>query len=237
MEIRREKKTRLYKTIVKQIQQSIKDGVLAPGDQLLPERQLAEMLGVSRSAVREALTALESMGLLEITPGGGAYVKEANIEHVLDPIATIVMKEKEYVYHLLEARKILEIESIKLATERATKTDLYKIKDAAEEMQAAVLQGNSADEGDINFHLNIVEATHNPVLISFMTMLSGLMKEAYGPSRKKLLRDTEKAKVFCQQNFNIYQAIANRDALTAQRLMDEHLTMAEAELAIMDDQE
>ncbi len=76
MNITRKKRTRLYRDIVAQIRQLIQDGSLAPGDQLLPERQLAEKLGVSRSALREALTALDSMGMIDITPGGGAYIKK-----------------------------------------------------------------------------------------------------------------------------------------------------------------
>ncbi|MCZ7664721.1 MAG: GntR family transcriptional regulator [Thermoleophilia bacterium] len=105
----RKRKARLYESIVEQIEALIREKTLAPGDQLLPERQLAEQLGVSRAAVREALTALAARGLIEITPGGGAYVREARIESLIDPLATVMLKERDNVFDLLEARRILEV--------------------------------------------------------------------------------------------------------------------------------
>ena len=89
--LKRTKRHRLYKDIISQIRQLIQDGTLKPGDQLLPERKLAEKLGVSRTAIREALTALDSMGFIEITPGGGSYVKEIDIENVIEPLALIIL--------------------------------------------------------------------------------------------------------------------------------------------------
>ena len=94
VEIVRKKRERVYEQIVEQIQQLIRDKVLSPGDQLLPERQLAEKLGVSRAALREALTVLVSRGLIEITPGGGAHVRESSIEDLVDPLAAVMLKER-----------------------------------------------------------------------------------------------------------------------------------------------
>lgn len=228
MDIKRKKRTRLYRDIIAQIKQLIQDGSLAPGDQLLPERQLAEKLGVSRSALREALSALDSMGLIEITPGGGAYIKKVSLENMVEPLASIMLREKENVFDLLEARKILETELVKLAAERASKTDLYQIREAAVEMFNDVKNNRDADESDINFHLAIAKATQNTVLYDIMTMLSGLMKEAYGPSRKELLKGP--IKTWCEQNFEIYEAIKRKDPDLASQVIEKHLQFAEDEL-------
>ena len=224
VDIKRKKRTRLYRDIVAQIKQLIQEGSLAPGDQLLPERQLAEKLGVSRSALREALSALDSMGLIEITPGGGAYIKKVSVESMVEPLASIMLKEKENVLELLEARKILEVETVKLAAERASKSDLYQIREAAIEMYNDVTNNRDADESDINFHLAIARATQNSVLVNIMTMLSGVMKEAYGPTRKELLQGP--IKTWCDQNFEIYEAIKNKDTELAARLIEDHLQHA-----------
>lgn len=227
MKLSQKKRTRLYEGIVEQIQTLIRDNVLSPGDQLLPERQLAEKLGVSRTAVREALTALASKGMIEITPGGGAYVKKISIESLIEPLASIMLQEHESVNHLIEVRKILEKEIVKLAALRAKSIDLFRIREAAIAMQQDVEQGLDADEADVCFHLAIAQAAGNPIVYKIMSMLSGLMKEAYGPSRKYLLKDGDMAKMFVDQNFKIYEAIKNNNAEEASALMFQHLTIAE----------
>nr|WP_274377520.1 FadR/GntR family transcriptional regulator [Desulfotruncus arcticus] len=214
--------------MVKQIKQLIREGSLAPGDQLLPERQLSEKLGVSRSAVREALCVLDSMGLVEITPGGGACIKKIGVESIVGPLASIMLKEKETVLDLLEALKIIEVGMIKLAAERASKSDLYQIREAAIEVYNDVANNRDDDETDVNFHLAIARATQNSVLFNIMTMLSGLMKEAYGLSRKELLQGP--IKICYYQNFEIYEAIKNNDAELAAKLIEDHLQMATCEI-------
>lgn len=228
MEITRKKRTRLYRDIVAQIKKLIQEGSLVPGDQLLPERQLAEKLGVSRSALREALSALDSMGLIEITPGGGAYIKKVGVESMVEPLAGIMLKEKENVFDLLEARKILEVAIVRLAAKRASKSDLYQIREAAMEMYNDVTNNRDADESDVNFHLAIARATQNNVLYDIMIMLSGVMKEGYGPSRKELLKGP--IDTWCEQNFQIYESIKNGDQELAAELIGTHLQMAENEL-------
>ncbi|MFW6106265.1 MAG: FadR/GntR family transcriptional regulator, partial [Desulfovermiculus sp.] len=180
--LKRTKRQRLYKDIISQIQKLIQEGTLKPGDQLLPERKLSEKLGVSRTAIREALTALDSMGFIEITPGGGSYVKEIDIENVIEPLAIIMLKEKEDVLQLLEAREILETEIIKLAAKRATSNDISRVYRAAREMENDAKNNRDADNSDVNFHLEIAMSSHNDVLYNIMNMMAKLMKEVYGPS-------------------------------------------------------
>ncbi|QDR82645.1 FadR/GntR family transcriptional regulator [Sporomusa termitida] len=231
MEITQRKKTRLYRDIVAQIRQLIQDGSLAPGDQLLPERQLAEKLGVSRSALREALTVLDSMGLIDITPGGGACIKKVGIESMVEPLAAIMLKEKESVFELLETRRILEIEIAKLAAVRASKSDLYQIREAAMEMNNDILNARDTGESDVNFHLSIARASQNTILYNIMQMISGLMREGYGPSRRELLRGPiEEQRYWSDHNFLILDAIQNRDPDRAAELIKEHIQKAEVEL-------
>ena len=224
MEVKQVKRTRLYREIVKQIKDLVREKTLVPGDQLLPERQLAEQLGVSRSALREALTALESMGLLEIAPRGGAFIKEVSMENFIEPLAAVMLKEREHISDLMQARKILEVEIVKLAAQNASKTDLYQIRQAAVDMYEDAKHDRDASAADVEFHLSIARASQNSVLINIMTMLSGLMKEAFGPRRRKILKDPDQVKYFCEQNFAIYEAIKNKEIDTAAALMYEHLT-------------
>jgi GntR family transcriptional repressor for pyruvate dehydrogenase complex len=231
--LKRTKRQRLYKDIISQIQKLIQEGTLKPGDQLLPERKLSEKLGVSRTAIREALTALDSMGFIEITPGGGSYVKEIDIENVIEPLAIIMLKEKEDVLQLLEAREILETEIIKLAAKRATSNDISRVYRAAREMENDAKNNRDADNSDVNFHLEIAMSSHNDVLYNIMNMMAKLMKEVYGPSRKKLLSDKQMVQMFCDQHSDMCKAIADGDENKAAQLIQEHLHIARQELSKM----
>lgn len=220
--LKRRQRAPLYKYVVDQIREMIRDGRLAPGDQLLPERQLAAVLGVSRPALREALTALTSLGLIEVRPGGGAYVRKATLDSLVEPLATVMMTGEEDVFHLLEVRRILETQGARLAAARATSKDLLRLRENALIAQKDMSRG-FADESDTEFHLSIVQAAHNPVLAEVMSMLSRLMREAYGPTRAKLLADREMARTYAEQHYRIYRAIKARDGVAAEAAVNEHL--------------
>jgi len=228
MDLARKKRTRLYEEVAEKIRHLIQDGTLATGDQLLPERQLAETLGVSRSAVREALTSLVSQGLLEITPGSGAYVKEVNINDLIDPFATIVLKEIDGIFDLLEARLVMETGAARIAAKRADRADLYSMLVTA--MENDVKEGRNTDASDSEFHFSVVRATHNPVLQNLMTVLMGLMKDYYGPSRQKLVEQQENRQLWSQQHGRVYEAIRIGDSEAAAAAVSEHLNTSIQEL-------
>ncbi|GBF32416.1 transcriptional regulator [Desulfocucumis palustris] len=199
----------------------IKDGSLAPGDQLLPERQLAEKLEVSRSAIREALSALARMGLIEISPGSGAFVKEASIDNIIEPLASIMLRETKNVFHLMEARRILETGVVKIAALRSTSTDLFIIRDAVMDIRQDVEFPKDPGEADVDFHTAIANATGNPILISMMAMIAGMLREAYGPSRKKLMGIGKN--LWYEHHLEIYNALARKDPDKAAEAMDRHI--------------
>lgn len=223
MDLTRKKRTRLYEEVVEQIRKLILEGTLAPGDQLLPERQLAEKLGVSRSAVREALTSLVSLGLLEITPGSGAYVKKIKIDDLIDPLASVMLKEINDIFDILEARQVLETGAARLAARRAERTDLYEMHEFLRDMENDINEGRDSDESDSQFHFSVVRASHNSVIINLMTVLMGLMKEYYGPSRKKLVESRQFREMWAQQHTEIYEAIKKGDPESATDAVAKHL--------------
>lgn len=237
MDLSRKKRTRVYTEVVEQIRKLIADGVLAPGDQLLPERQLAEKLGVSRTAVREALTALVSLGFLEITPGSGAYVKEVRIDDLIDPLATIMLKERKNVFDLLEARMILETGTARLAALRAQRTDLYELNELTHEMDMDVTEGRNTDESDSQFHFCVARASYNPVLVNLMTVLMDMMRACYSPARKKLVEREDERDMWFKQHYRVYEAIKARDPEAAAAAMSDHLESTIRELRELQDWE
>src|ERR671937_3249214 len=102
------KSTRIYEEIVRQIKAMISEGRLKSGDQLPPERDLAEKFLVSRTSVREALRALESVGLIEIRPGEGTFVREVSVDALVEPLALVLLSQRAMIAELFEARRLLE---------------------------------------------------------------------------------------------------------------------------------
>lgn len=226
--LKRDRRPRLHEAVVRQIRELIRTGELAPGDQLLPERQLAEVLGVSRTAIREALAALASMGLIEVRPGGGTYVRETGLDALVEPLATVLLRERESVEHLMEVRRILEVQVVALAAERATPQDIVRIRRDARRVEEDVASAVEASESDTSFHLGLAEATHNPLLVNIMSMLAGLMREAYGPVRRHMLLGPN-SRQYIEQHAQICGALASGQVREAQEAMSAHLELAESE--------
>src|ERR1051326_6004333 len=120
MDIEPIKSTRIYEEIVRQIKTMISEGRLKSGDQLPPERDLAEKFVVSRTSVRAALRALESLGLIEIRPGEGTFVREVSVESLIEPLALVMLSQREAIGELFEARRLLEPSIAAFAALRAT---------------------------------------------------------------------------------------------------------------------
>src|SRR3989475_9716028 len=102
------KSTRIYEEIVRQVKQLIAEGRLKTGDRLPPERELAEKFVVSRTSVREALRALESLGFIEIRAGEGTFVREMSVDELVGPLALVLTSQREAIGELFEARRGLE---------------------------------------------------------------------------------------------------------------------------------
>jgi GntR family transcriptional repressor for pyruvate dehydrogenase complex len=113
----------LHVQVVERIQQLIKNGELAPGDQLLPERELAEKLGVSRTSIRKAIAKLEGMGIIAVTPRDGAYVRRQSLEGAVEPLAQILFQEREKVAHQFEVRQMIETQAARWAALRREEAD------------------------------------------------------------------------------------------------------------------
>lgn len=158
--------------IMKQIQSLITSGQLKPGDKLPPERKLAEVLGVGRSHVREAIRKLEFYGILKTQPQSGTVVAGLGIA-ALEGLITDVLKLGNTDFaSLVETRVLLEFNSARLAAERRTEEDLVKIRKALDAYSQKVEQGEQAVEEDLMFHLAIAEASKNTVLNSLMLIIT-----------------------------------------------------------------
>jgi DNA-binding FadR family transcriptional regulator len=224
------KTKKIYEQIVDQIGQLVAEGHLKPGDRLPSERELVDQFQVSRASIREAISALEMMGLLEVRSGEGTYIRQTNIDSVVAPLAWMLFIEKDTDLELYEARKILEVQAAGLAAERADDDDIAEIFAALEVMRMDLKKQRLGEEADHQFHYAIARGTHNKILFRLMTTISDTMRKTLRSSRSKLYEDKTSPQRLYQEHYSLYEAIKNHDAESAQRLMLDHLVGVEKQL-------
>lgn len=155
----------LHVSVQRSLRAFIEDNRLAPGAPLLPEADLAERLGVSRNSVREAVKALESVGVLETRRGVGVFVREFSFEPLLDNLAYGLGRNMRQVSEVLEIRRTLEMGLIDSALRSMTATDLAELHTVTARMHKRALKGQSFPEEDREFHHLLFRSQGNSVLL------------------------------------------------------------------------
>lgn len=228
MEYRQIKTRKIYEEVAENILDWIKSGQLKPGDKLDSVQILAEKFQVGRAAIREALSAIRAMGLIEMKQGEGTYVREFDPTMVTVPVSVAAITDSEDILNLLEVRKILEAGSALVASQKRTESDLKKIKAALDRMKTALDNQELGEQADIEFHLAVTNSTQNPILINLMNRVSDMMVEAMRESRRLLIfSKIENNERLYEQHAKIYEAIKDMNPESARQLMVNHLQFVE----------
>src|ERR671923_1177995 len=217
------KKTRIHEEVVTQIHDLIREGRLKAGDQLPSERELAETFKVSRTSVREALRALETKGLIVSRIGMGNFVADLPVESLVAPLAKLLIEEKNALADIFEMRKLIEPHIAAMAAERATKSDLERMRRILKKQSEAVNRGETGVEADAELHFAIGQATQNQALEK---LVSGLM-EVLSHSREESLQTLDRRKVSIESHRRILAAIERHDGAKAQEAMLHHIEQVE----------
>ena len=227
---------KIYVQIVRQIEDLIERGVLKPGNKLPTEPVLAEQLGTSRPPLREALSALEIMGIIERRGRTGNFVK-ANIDTVRYKRQLRELERNVSPYETLQARKIVETEIVRTAAETATKKDIETVKKAFQEMKQKIEKLGSSLTlediigSDIKFHLCIAETTHNSVLIETVRyMVAGLREKLWTEMKVRRTDFKRRSQKLLLEHKEILDALIKKDSAMARKKMYEHLDIAEREM-------
>lgn len=225
------------------IEDLILEGSLRPGEPLLPEREIAARLNVSRPTLRQGLKLLEERGLLVAEPGGARVVAPLATS-VTDPLIELMASRVEVVDDYLELRATMERMSASLAAKRANEVDLATLRACMERIDRAHSDADPHDEAeaDVDLHVAIYEASHNVVLLQMMRALSGLLRKGVFHNREKLYARPEVRQVLLEQHRAIYSAVIAHDPTAAEEAAEEHMaytrrvldeiTAAEARLEI-----
>lgn len=217
-------KKRVYKIIIEQIKESIRRGELKPGDKMPSERDLAEQLEVSRTAVREAFSVLDSIGLIEIFPGIGIYLRKTSNEVLLRKIDNILKKKNISFLEIIEVRQGIEVQAAHLASIRRTKEDLTLLKQAYDILENAVSGNLIGAKEDFDFHMAIIKASRNNMLIQIFEIFHDEFLDGVERFRIADLKiPTEQRISLDVEHLNIYQAIVEKDSKKAQEMVWQHM--------------
>jgi len=216
------RKSRLYEDIVKQLIELINNGSLKPGDRLPPERELAVELNVSRTAIREALRAMELMGFIESKVGGGTFIRQITLDNVIDPFTVLLSQDKDVVLELIEVRQLLETEIARLAARRINENKLADLQNAVDLMSREIKNGGIGIAGDNAFHDAMAKAAENTSMAKILNMCGDLLSY----SRQATLEIPGQPEKSLADHKEILDAISQRDEKAAAKLMREHLEKA-----------
>jgi GntR family transcriptional repressor for pyruvate dehydrogenase complex len=171
------KTSRLFEQIVKQVEDSVLSGQLKPGDQLPAERDLAQRFGVSRTAVREAVKTLREKGLVEAYSGRGTFVTNGTSQAIRQSLDLMIrINQQEGSAHLAELRQVVEPEIAALAASRIDEQLLSTMREAVAIMDRSLQNPEAFVEADLDFHLALAEAVGNPLILSLLDSIVGLLR-------------------------------------------------------------
>jgi GntR family transcriptional regulator, transcriptional repressor for pyruvate dehydrogenase complex len=203
--------------------QMIREGQLQEGEKLPPEPQLSAMFGVGRSSIREAVQALIGLGVIEMRPGRGAYVRRLSLDDLVRMVDGAIRLEYGAALQLHEVRAMVEITAARLAAIRRTDDDLATMREAILRYRFVGHSGqhDRLIDADLAFHEAIVVATHNDVLVTVLQSIRGLLREhrrQYG-----VAGEVEARPLVIAEHEEIFAAITAGDPQRAAMRMQEHM--------------
>lgn len=217
--------SRLSEKVEAQVLDAIQKNLFVYGDYLPSENELKNLLGVSRSVVREALLRLSARGIIDIQKGKGAQVLKPSVDHVLDPFSRLVnyrCGEEGWLY-ILKVRRMLEPQTAYLAAQYRTEADLEQCSKSILELKESSSSKINMIDSDITFHLTLARASQNPVIPIVLRPLFDVIAKFHAP----VFNDEADLKRTVESHETILDAVRRRDGQAAMSAVDSHLKEAE----------
>ncbi len=220
---------KLSAAVIKQIELLILRGILRPGDRLPSERELSEKLGVSRPSLREAISELQARGLLEPRAGAGIFVGNVMGAAFSETLVRLFADHEEAMFDYISFRRDLEGMAAERAARHGSDTDLQVIDAIFQKMETAHGKRNPTEESqlDAEFHLAIIEASHNVVMLHTMRAMFQLLREGVFYNRQIMFKQRTTRETLLGQHRAINEALQARDPAAARDAVWAHLSFVE----------
>ncbi|WP_299968098.1 FadR/GntR family transcriptional regulator [uncultured Roseobacter sp.] len=216
---------KLSTAVVRQIEDLILRGILRPGERLPAERELAERLGVSRPSLRDALGVLQDQGLLSTRAGAGVYVAEVLGSAFAPALVHLFSRHETAVFDALSFRRDMEGLAAERAARLASDTDLRVVQTVFDRMAAPDPARRPEDEArlDAQFHMAIIEASHNVVMLHMMRSMYDLLREGVFYNRQIMFKQRATQASLLDQHRQINDHLQARDPAGTRAAIEDHL--------------
>ena len=178
-------KESVVQLVVERIKQALLKRELMPGDYLPSETELTRSLGISKSSVREAIKMLQAMGIVEVLRGQGTIISKQPSPDYLNTLLFQLIIADSNPRHIVDLRIMFETACSVMALEQATEEDIAAINETIVGLEKSILNGRPSKEKDFEFHLAILNSTHNPLVIMLGDMVFELFKQSISKSMLK----------------------------------------------------
>jgi GntR family transcriptional repressor for pyruvate dehydrogenase complex len=226
----RVQRTSLSDHILEQITDLISRGLLKPGERIPSEKELCEKFGVGRTSVREALRSLSVMGVLETRMGDGTFVTKDASRFLERSFQWGLMLNPKVVEDLIETRLMLESHTAYLAASKATAADLELIEQTVWRLESCLDDPEQYLVHDLQFHLEIAQATQNTILQSLLTTTRGYLQEWIRATLARPEVAAQRARLSFSEHKRILEALKARDPERARSAMAAHILSSSADL-------
>ena len=216
------KPKRISDQVFEQLRELIFRGEMKPGQQIMPERELADALGVSRTSVRDAINKLVVMGLLKQKQGQGTFVRSPNSLEK-NPLAVAMETQNATLEDLLEVRMGLECNAASLAASRAVEKDIHFLERSIDQMRKEIDSGRLGTEADVSFHMAISYATRNPLQIYLMKNFYDFLFVGIKENLSHLYEDPKNIDNIIKQHTKIFNTIREHNPEKAFNAMKRHI--------------
>ncbi|MED1472712.1 FadR/GntR family transcriptional regulator [Bacillus salipaludis] len=222
MQIQKITTKKVSDSVAEQIEEMIRSGTFQAGDKLPSVRELCELFGVGRSAVRDAITILKGKGIVDVKQGEGAYILDFDSTRLFNN--HLLLTRPRDISELYQVRKILEPGIAELAAQNRTEEDL--------QIMAEIFSNPSINGWDSDYllHTAIAKAAGNEIIIQLLQFISTTMKNAMIDFHHYIKKNPTTAQMMEKQHFKIYESIKLGKPENAKQMMMEHLDFVEKEL-------
>jgi GntR family transcriptional repressor for pyruvate dehydrogenase complex len=203
------------------------EGSIRSGDRLVPERELALQLGVSRPIVREALRALAMMGVVEIRERVGTIVRKPDVSVLGDFFAFSMAQQADIVDDVMQARIAIEVQAVRLACRHASTSDLERIAAAVDRIEVTVDDSEEGSRADYEFHAALVRASRSETLMQLYAAMSTLLMRSHHERRNVVGGEPAVKQYLVEDHARIFQALVARDEDRADQVLRKHFSIGD----------
>ncbi len=216
-----------YEKVVSYLSDQLRDGLLKTGDRLLPERELALRLNISRPLVREALRSLAMIGVLDVHQGRGTFVRSPDFSTLENIFTFMFVQGGEEIDDIMELRQGIELQAIRLACLRASDDDFEKIGAALENIHATIHDPIAGGRADFHFHTCLVEASHSAALIKVYRIVSRSLQNNHVRRRRRVAVSGHLLAYIIDHHERLFRSVQSRDVDASEKLLREHFRIGE----------